>query len=217
VLVMTMSGMADASVRRDRVQRLLLAPLLVLWLWATATVSGLWSMPWWGWVVVLAVLAGGLFLVYAVQRRRRAGGHVGPATALAAQHALRDHVDPGEPARSLADRTAGQTAPLRWMAPVYACLALSQLTNLGDEVPLTAATAAAGVVSVVGWSCLGVGTWRMGTRARRWLADPPGPLDAERPQLQPAPRRDAAMRVLAGTALVCFLLAAIIELVAGLR
>jgi hypothetical protein len=88
-------------------------------------------------------------------------------------HAVQQHLDPGPGLRERADRLARRWSGGGWYRFAFPLIAVPLLFDGRWERP---ATAIPGALMVVGTFATGTLWWhRMTTRARRWVADPPGP------------------------------------------
>ena len=158
--------------RRARWLDALAVPVLGIWFASLAALTGRSLLPgvtgWWP-VAGLVVL---LCLVLVLQRtvpHLRRNAEIGHRV----QFALRHHVDPGPGARERADVFARRQARLRWVVWALPLVLLGVLAGGQWDRPAVAVPAALVFLAVVAVGGLQVD--RQVRRARRWVADPPGP------------------------------------------
>jgi hypothetical protein len=200
--------------RRERLRELRAAPVLAAFLAGILLMTGRFAF-WTGrtaWAVTAVFLAGFVLLLAATRLvpRLRATTRVG----LRLQFALREHVDPGPPLRSRADRQARYIAATGWVGWGVPLAAAGLIAGGQWSHPLPTAV---GAVLVASGAAAGFTWWRgRWDDGRRWLADPPGPA-RDLPPPSTAERWLAGRRGLLGMLTLVLVLAVVPLLVVALR
>ena len=121
-------------------------------------------------LLLLAASCGVAWWLWGAAPHRRTDRH-------RSMHALREHVDPGVGLRARTHQLARRQAPNRWLFWLpFVALLLQTVEGRWSEpaVALPSAT--------IFFACLAAVMWRLhrlGVAGRRWLDDPPVPIDPE--------------------------------------